>query len=132
MPNFQDPDPEESSCLGKHAAWDEYPESAWEQPSKAVVACRQGYGIVLWTAGPHVNQHIEELGVTDLGELGLDDAPDGITVWEGMLELAPYGHYPPDVVKHELRGAFRQPTDTEWAAIRNGECPWNDNDWLVG
>jgi len=55
----------------------------------------------------------------------LDDAPEGISVWEGHAVGYPQGidgDYPdPDP---DLVGTFRAPTDAEWAAIRENKSPW--------
>lgn len=106
------------------ATWDGYPRSAWVKPSLAVVACDGGgNGCVLWTAGPAMRFEIIESGLRDLSDLGLDDAPEGISVWAGRIYSDPRDD------DSELRGEFRSPTIDEWAAIMRGECPWNDADW---
>ena len=28
-------------------------------------------------------------------------------------------------------GEFRRPTEAEWSAIKDGRCPWNDDEWKV-
>jgi hypothetical protein len=72
---------------------------------------------------------IREAGVSDLDLLGLDDAPNGISIWEGGIKSVHV--HTPDCNEHDswLAGGFRDPTDEEWAAIRKNECPWNDDDW---
>ena len=106
------------------------PNLDWSKPSLAVVACdANGHGVVLWTAGPHVYSMINEAGVSDLDLLGLDDAPEGISIWEGTIKTV--HHHTPDMNEHDswLEGMFREPTDEEWDSIRKNECPWNDDDW---
>ncbi len=115
--------------LERNPVEDEDPRN-WGKASKAVVACTgNGHGAVLWTAGPHVQQMIDDCSAA-LDELGLDDAPEGISVWEGKLEGGRSGYYGDDY-DCELRGAFRDPTEEEWSAIRRGECPWSDEDWML-
>lgn len=102
----------------------------WDKPSLAVVACDgDGHGCVLHTVGPHVAFDMREIG-RDLDDLGLDDAPAGISIWEGVTAG---GGYAGDGDYHDtyLSGAFRAPTDDEWKAIREGRCPWNPDDWAV-
>jgi hypothetical protein len=101
----------------------------WTKPSKAVVVQGTGGGCVLFTAGPHVASMINEAGVSDLDNLGLDDAPDGVSIWEGGIKSV--HHNTPDANEHEwwLEGAFREPTDEEWESIRKNDCPWDDNEW---
>lgn len=114
--------------------WDGYPASAWDKDSLAVVACDgDGQGCVLCAVGPHVRMEIEEAGLTTLSDLGLDDAPKGIAIWVGKYvwfnNSNPFG--PDEGSSSEPRGAFRPPTEDEWTAIREGRCPWNDDDWRV-
>jgi hypothetical protein len=105
-----------------------FDELDWGKPSLAVIACDgNGNGCVLYTAGPHVAMDMHEIG-RGLGDIGLDDAPAGISVWEGMTAG---GGYAGDGDYHDtyLEGAFRVPTDDEWLAIRAGRCPWDEADW---
>lgn len=110
--------------------WDGYPKSAWDRDSKAVVACDgRGNGCVLWTAGPHVRMEVEENGFEQLCDLGLDDAPLGISVWEGRYEYRATTH-PDEGCESDPVGKFRRPTDEEWRLIRDdGVCPWDDQEW---
>jgi hypothetical protein len=97
-------------------------EEDWSKPSKAVVA-NMGVGCALWTIGPHVQSMIDNLGHA-LQDLGLDDAPDGISVWEGVLKTV---HIVlPDANEDEswLEGSFREPTEEEWSFIKQNRCPW--------
>lgn len=106
--------------------WDGYPELAWERDSLAVVACDgHGNGAVLWTVGPHIRFEIHEAGFRCLGDLGLDDAPRGVSVWTGRVR---YVGGDGDV-EAVTEGAFRAPTDVEWLAILTNENPWNDQEW---
>lgn len=100
----------------------------WSKSSLAVVASTDGTGVVLWTAGPHVSSMIEDIG-GGLEEIGLDDAPDGISVWEGGIKTVHINT--PDCNEWEswLDGGFRSPTDEEWTAIRKNECPWDNQLW---
>lgn len=98
--------------------------SEW-QPSKAVIANREnGRGCIIWvTLGSLLEDQMRE-GSDDLADLGLDDAPPGISIWEGTFVWRPGSwEYPQD---GELwpKGAFRAPSDDEWAAIREGRSPW--------
>lgn len=92
--------------------------------NRAVVASANGQGCVLSFSGTALSAFIGENGTRDLRDLGLDDAPDGIWVWEGKIVTTKmwtdYGW------EHDCgpEGEFRKPTDPEWEAIRRGECPW--------
>ncbi len=114
-------------------AWDGYPASAWDKDSLAVVASDGKEGCVLWTAGPHVRMEIEEFNMCSLSDLGLDDAPQGISIWVGRYVWFNDSHPldPDEGSSSEPRGAFRAPTEDDWTAIREGRCPWNDDDWRV-
>jgi hypothetical protein len=102
--------------------WNGFTAAAWEQDSRAVIACNgKGNGAVLWTVGPHIRFEMDEGGLTGLDDLGLDDAPAGVSVWVGRYVAT--GGYPDDG-SSDPEGAFRPPTDDEWIAIREGRCPW--------
>lgn len=105
----------------------------FDKPSRAVVANDSGgKGLVLWYVGGHLNLEISEAGMgPHLDELGLDDAPDGISVWEGIYTYKGSSRYGLDEgAESSPKGSFRPPTDEEWAHIRLGQCPWNVHDWL--
>ena len=106
--------------------WDGYPPKAWKRRSKAVVACNDSkVGVVLWTAGPHVRYEIEMCG-NDLTDLGLDDAPVGVSVWTGKYFVSDSAD---PTEGSEPKGDFRSLSLDEWRAVSLGECPWDDNDW---
>lgn len=95
-----------------------------ETPSRAVVAnnTRNG-GCVLWfTADSVIEAEISNTS-TRLADLGLDDAPEGISIWEGV-----YIKYVRQDDYLEPSGAFRPPTDEEWTAIRAGRNPFFTRD----
>ena len=102
----------------------------WSKPSKAVIVQGMGGGCVLFTAGPHVDSMINEAGVSDLDNLGLDDAPEGISIWEGGIETVHINT--PDANEWDswLVGKFRDPTSEEWESIRKNECPWDATLWV--
>lgn len=95
------------------------------QPSRAVVANhKNATGIVLWcTDHSHISMEIEQTS-RRLDDLGLDDAPDGISVWEGCYVWRPGGYECPQDGTTDPQGEFRTPTEDEWLAIREGRSPW--------
>jgi hypothetical protein len=104
----------------------------WDKNSLAVVANSSAGngGVILWTAGPHLENEIDSIGSVRLDDLGLDDAPEGISIWEGKYIGYKTGN-PMDGEEWdtEAHGKFRTPTDAEWEAIRADRCPWPDSDW---
>jgi len=108
------------------------PDYDWKRPSRAVVACRGGIGQVLWHVGAHMAFEITEGGL-DWIDLGLDDAPDGISIWEGVYRFIPeYTEWgQPEGGSTTPEGKFRAPTDAEWEAIREGRNPWDDQNWKL-
>jgi hypothetical protein len=94
-------------------------------PSLAVVASNGEHGCVLWTVGAHVRFEQQECG-WELIDLGLHNAPQGISIWEGV-----YIYIPEPWECSEPKGQFRKPTDAEWVAIREGRCPWDEHKWMV-
>ena len=114
---------------GDERTWGRYPRAAWDMPSVAVVACDgHGHGCVLYTGGPAVASELAEVS-RELADIGLDDAPAGISVWFGRLRAWPGSWEHPNDTDSELVGEFRQPTDAEWCAIRRGESPWDEREW---
>lgn len=101
----------------------------WSKPSKAVIANGCQGGSILFCAGPHVQSFIDEAGSSHLDDLGLDDAPEGISIWEGKIKTVHY--HTPDCNEHDswLDGSYRRPTSEEWAAIQANECPWKSDEW---
>lgn len=100
-----------------------------EMKSRLVVASNRGQGCVLYAIGSCWEAWHEGSGSYRLEDNGLDDAPDGISIWEGrMLSWGPDrdGEY-----DAELRGEFRELTAYEWALLSGGEAPWYEEDWLV-
>jgi hypothetical protein len=83
-------------------------------------------GCVLYAVGAHLRFEIEEGGLHELGELGIDDAPAGISVWEGTFIWQPGGWECPQDGDMFPKGVFRPPTAEEWQSIREGRCPWQE------
>ena len=97
----------------------------WATPSIAIVACHNGQGVVLWYGGgPSLAYEIEEAGMRRLDQLYLDDAPDGISVWEGCYITTGGNCFGIDDVEVNAEGAFRKPTAREWRSIMAGRNPF--------
>lgn len=92
-------------------------------------------GVALYWAGPDLHKFIDlaegDDGTVrgDLRDLALDDAPRGLSVWEGTYE-APTE--PGAGGCDEPVGAFRPLTDAEFEAVRRGENPWPDEVLCAG
>lgn len=101
----------------------EGPPDEWDEASKAVIASRGGHGAILWFRGSAIEHELDAVG-GDLSDMGLDDAPDGISIWEGTyVTIRGGGEYDGDY-DSEPSGKFRTPTDEEWVAIRENRSPW--------
>lgn len=98
--------------------------------SRAVVANAKSGGVVLWYVGYHLYEEIEIAQLVDLDDLGLEEAPEGISIWEGI-----YGYtYDSDSGKIDLtepEGDFREPTEEEWSVIKQGKPPWDERQWII-
>lgn len=104
----------------------------FEKPSRAVVACDgQGHGTVLWWVGGALWEEIEEAGIHGLSDLGLDDAPHGLSVWEGNYVQVACGTEG-DGPEAALKGTFRDLDDDEAARVLERRNPWNPADWKMG
>ena len=111
--------------------WNDIPDEEWEKSSFAVIANRHGTGCVVWYGGgATLRFEIEEVcGALGLDDLGLDDAPEGISIWEGCYVATQIHGYEgtPDVVTRPV-GKFRRPHKSEWRAIRANENPFDPRD----
>jgi hypothetical protein len=104
----------------------------WSKPSRAVIAYDGKRGIVLWYVGPHVESMIEQIGGSDIEELGFEGDPlKGISVWEGKITGGYYNSHTGDFNDCYLTGEYRAPTDEEWASIRAATNPWNVDEWML-
>lgn len=98
----------------------------YAQKSKAVLASDGVDGIVLYTVGPGLWQEMVEGGLSMLSDLGLDNAPKGISVWEGKYIWQPGTYECPEDGYTKPVGEFHAPTDEEWDCIKQNKCPWPD------
>lgn len=90
----------------------------------AVIAAKQGRGAVLHVVqGTCLAQDLEDIG-PDLDDLGLDDAPDGISIFEGTTEWYPGSFESPNDGGSEHVGKFRPLTVEELTAVAAGRAPW--------
>lgn len=131
---LNEPEPEDDeddgteSCFDR--SWDEYPHWAWKVPSKAIVAARAGRGVLLFYAGPHFRYQVEEEPLECLDDLGLDKAPLGISVWEGVYITEAGATWDGETSDESMpKGEFRLLTEMEWDAVRKGMNPWDDASW---
>lgn len=91
-------------------------------------------GLLLYYVGGYLALEVEEYGFTQLDDLGLDDCPPGIWVWEGTYVWSSgYNHSMGIDEGGDASpvGKFRPPTEDEWLAIHSGKCPWNREEWLL-
>jgi hypothetical protein len=96
-------------------------------PSRVLVAMGPHRGAVLEYQGSGISNEIAEGGLYDLDELGLDDAPAGLSVWEGdyIWEDGWFeGYRSPENGEAHPHGKFRPLTPKEWAALSAGEPLW--------
>lgn len=92
--------------------------------NRALIASDGSNGCVLHYVGAALSFEIEEGGFRQLVDLGLDDAPEGLSVWEGTGTWEQGGYECPEEGEVVFRGSFRELNAVEWAALRDGECPW--------
>src|SRR3990167_6744841 len=94
----------------------------WEKPSRALIASDgSGNGCILFYCGAHLEEEIRAVG-QQLSDLGLDDCPDGVWVWEGVYAGITYPSSPngPEEYDTEIRGNFREPKSFEWLNLVQG------------
>lgn len=82
--------------------------------SWAIIANNNGQGCVLvYGGGASLRHALEESGWYALDDLGLDDAPEGISVWEGRY-VSMGGD---DSIEVKPDGRFRSLTASEWERV---------------
>ena len=79
-------------------------------------------------ATPHLICDFAEGGI-DAGDVwgsATDDPDNGIQVWEGRIVYTTTPSTPngPAEFDVDYDGDWREPTEAEWTAIRNGRDPW--------
>ena len=67
---------------------------------------------------------IGEIGTSRLDDYGLDDAPPGISIWEGVAIWQPGGYECPQDGQFNYEGAFRKLNTDEAAKLAAGERLW--------
>lgn len=90
--------------------------------SIALIASRNGHGVILAHDGDGIEADIEAVGLGGLDDHGLDDAPDGLSIWEG--HMSGWGPDHNGEYDCELRGKFRHLTEAEWSLYRSTGTPW--------
>ena len=101
--------------------WNDIPDTEWEDQCWAIIANNNGQGCVLaYGGGATLRYEIEEVGYHALDDLGLDDAPEGISVWEGRYDttggIGCLGYYD-DSIETQPIGRFRPLTKEEWSRL---------------
>lgn len=96
-------------------------------PSRALVACMGGTGCVLEYVGDAITWHVQEFS-SQLDELGLDDAPDGLSIWEGSMGSRRVQTQDGDDWDYEVNGEFRDLKPEEWDKLKAGEDLWSEEE----
>lgn len=97
-------------------------------PCRLVVACMNGHGCVLHWIGEQWEYWRDGCGTEELAAQGLDDAPDGLSIWEG--KIVTWGPDHNGECDAEPRGTFRELTPEEWNLLKAGGPPWDEALWL--
>ncbi len=98
------------------------------KPSLVMIANNDhGDGCILFYVGAHISNEIEAVGSSQLCDYGLDDAPHGISVWEGKYKYFGDG----EDTEAKPDGVFRSPTFEEWAALIANVNPWHEEEWRI-
>lgn len=100
----------------------------YDRLNRAVIVCYDGDGMVLDFVGGHLENETDGTSRI-LSDLGLDNAPDGISIWEGYYV---YSGDPYDGYDSEPSGDFRDPTGEEWEVIKQGGLPWDNAKYQRG
>lgn len=88
--------------------------------SIALCANRDGLGVVLKCAGKSIRDEFDDVG-SGLEDMGLDKAPNGISIWEGTYRWCG----DPGDGETEPEGKFRKLTPDEWQRLAQTGVPWS-------
>jgi hypothetical protein len=102
------------------------PPSEWTT-SRVLIAMGPKSGAVLEYQGSGITIEMEEAGLYGLDDLGLDDAPSGLSIWEGDYVYEPGyvdGYEAPGEGMSSPKGRFRQLTPEEWATVSEAKPLW--------
>lgn len=97
-----------------------------EQSAALVVNGKVGGALIDIKPGCCLDMEFDQIGSCTLGDYGLDDAPNGLSVWEGFDRWVPGGYECPQDGYTEYNGTFRPPTVDELTKLANGERLWPD------
>lgn len=87
---------------------------------RILCANRGSTGVAIATDSTHLDRMFDDCS-WKLDDLGLDDAPPGISIWTGTVEIIRAGAEQ----DFTLNGKFRQPTAQEWKALQFRQDPWD-------
>lgn len=96
----------------------------------ALVACDgRGHGIII-----QAKQYcalwwdMDQVGSVELSDYGLDLAPKGVSIWEGMGVWSPGGYECPQDGQMDFEGDFRRLTSEEAAKVQVGDLIWPEEE----
>jgi hypothetical protein len=96
--------------------------------SIALIANNGGKGCILTYSGPGIEACVDEGGSALLDDNGLDDAPDGLSIWEGYYCVTESHTDCGHEYDATLEGKFRPLTPTEWKLLAETGKPWKYED----
>lgn len=96
-----------------------------EVPNAALIANTKNGGVVLHARpGCHLFYEIHEVGSVQVGDYGFDDAPEGVSVWEGTAAWQPGSYETPQDGMTIYEGKYRRLTNEELEKVQKGENLW--------
>jgi len=96
-----------------------------EVPNAALIANTKNGGVVLHARpGCTLYYEIHEVGSVQVGDYGFDDAPEGLTVWEGTSAWQPGSYETPQDGMTIYEGTYRRLNNEELAKVQKGENLW--------
>lgn len=95
-----------------------------EQSAALVINGKAGGALISIKPNCCLDMEFDQIGSCNLGDYGLDDAPHGLSVWEGFDRWIPGGYECPQDGQTEYNGVFRRPTIEELTKIAAGEPLW--------
>lgn len=92
--------------------------------NRAVIASDgAGNGAVLFWEGADFEHEIGSEYFDELSDLGLDDAPHGLRIWEGRYVYTNCSGETDEGYYSVPKGKFRELNDTEWEHMKRGKNP---------
>jgi hypothetical protein len=92
--------------------------------SIALISCFNGTGCIMAHEGPDMFYEMESIPEIDLKSHGMENAPNGLSIWEGQMLGGEYDAWNGDYNDTVMKGKFRSLTKEEHDRLMECKTPW--------